>query len=612
MSGILKKNLYLFQPQYTVEYRSEKNYWIPYSIGCVWSYSAQFTDIQDNIDCKDIFFKRDNHAGVLATMESPDICAFSCYQWNKNYSLQLAKKIKQQWPNCIIVFGGPEVETTFLNNPYIDTIILGEGEQSFLELLRTVILNGKISDIYKKQRLESLDIPSPYTSGIFDKIIKNNPDIKWATTLETNRGCPFSCTFCDWGSLTYSKIKRFELTRVAEDLEWISNNPISYIFCADANFGIFKERDLEIAKMVQDIGKKNKNLESFNATFNKNNNEWSFEILKILKGLNRGFTVSVQSMNQDTLKAIKRDNLGINDLKKIFNLCRQHRVNSYTELILGLPLETKETFINGLCELLELGQHNHIEIWFTDLLVNSDLATPMSQFNYKIKTITTANYLTLNTEEDLYKEDIQLVCQTSTMTTLEMIDSFMYGWIIVNLHLQGYTQLTSRFYNRKYNIKFRTFYNMLIDLLKKDPILAPIYNEVKNNVELLLYKGILPKNLSGHNLIFCNGQLLYKHKNQIFSLLDQTVKQLVHPSQYHHDVVKLQSLAIFDQKISYPVTVDLSPKLLDTEDGTNCIYVIDSKVTNEDLQNFDNFYYTLRRKGALKNLIMQDNIEVSL
>ena len=261
-TSILKKNLYLFQPQYSVDYRSEKNYWIPYSMGCVWSYSAQFKDIQDNIDCKDIFFKRDNHEDILKLLQSPDICAFSCYQWNKTYNLELAKKIKQKWPNCIIVFGGPEVTITFSNDSYIDAIILGEGEENFLDLLRSVIAKDNVCEVYSKQRLSTLDIPSPYTSGIFDNIIQNNPGVKWATTLETNRGCPFSCTFCDWGSLTYSKIKKFDLTRVAEDLEWISNNPISYIFCADANFGIFKERDLEIAKMVRNTGNKNKNLES--------------------------------------------------------------------------------------------------------------------------------------------------------------------------------------------------------------------------------------------------------------------------------------------------------------------------------------------------------------
>ena len=601
-TSILKKNLYLFQPQYSVDYRSEKNYWIPYSMGCVWSYSAQFKDIQDNIDCKDIFFKRDNHEDILKLLQSPDICAFSCYQWNKTYNLELAKKIKQKWPNCIIVFGGPEVTITFSNDSYIDAIILGEGEENFLDLLRSVIAKDNVCEVYSKQRLSTLDIPSPYTSGIFDNIIQNNPGVKWATTLETNRGCPFSCTFCDWGSLTYSKIKKFDLTRVAEDLEWISNNPISYIFCADANFGIFKERDLEIAKMVRDTGNKNKNLESFNATFNKNNNEWSFEILNILGPLNRGFTVSVQSMNKDTLKAIKRDNLGINNLEKIFNLCNQNSINSYTELILGLPLETKETFINGLCELLELGQHNHIEIWFTDLLINSELATPMSLFNYKIKTTTTNNYLTLNNEDDLYREDIQIVSQTSTMTTEDMIESFMYGWLIVNLHLQGYTQLTSRFCNQKYNIKFKTFYDMLMTLFKEDSVLGLIYDEVRYNITSLLYHGTLPKNLSGHNLVFCNGHLLYANKNQIFSLTDQTMRQLVPLSRINHDVTRLQSLSIFDNETSYPVTVDSTINLLDTNSVIeNYTYVVKCKVTSTDMKNFDNFYYTLRRKGALKN-----------
>jgi radical SAM superfamily enzyme YgiQ (UPF0313 family) len=596
----LKKNLYLFQPQYSVDYKNEKNYWIPYSIGCVWSYCVQFVDIQNTVDCKDIFFKRDNHEQVLESLQDPDVCAFSCYQWNKNYNLNLIKKIKQKWPNCIVVFGGPEVNVTLLDNPDIDTIIMGEGELAFLDLLRTVVAGAPVQQMYKKQRLENLDIPSPYSSGIFDRLIQNNPGVKWATTLETNRGCPFSCTFCDWGSLTYSKIKRFGLEKVAQDLEWISNNPISYIFCADANFGIFKDRDLEIAKMVRDTGLKNKNLESFNATFNKNNNQWSFEILKILGKLNRGFTVSVQSMNQDTLKAIKRDNLGINDLKNIFDLCNQYSINSYTELILGLPLETKETFINGLCQLLELGQHNHIEIWFADMLVNSELSAPMSQFNYKIKKIETSSYLTLNLEQDPYKENIELISQTSTMTTEDMIESFMYGWIIVNLHLQGYTQLTSRFYNQRNGIEFRTFYDKFISLFKQHSDLGPIYNDVKNNIQSLLYKGVLPKNLSGHNLIFCNGQLIYQHKQHVFSLINQTVAQLIDTDQIYKEIDQLQQLAIFDQKTLYPITVE-SCVDIDQCNDRNCSYLIDTRINNTDLLNFDNFYYVLRRKGALKN-----------
>lgn len=595
------KNLYLFQPQYSVEYRAEKNYWIPYSIGCIWSYAQQFPDIANNIQCQGIFFKRDLYQEVLQQISNPSICAFSCYQWNKNYNFTLARHIKDAYPDCVIVFGGPEAGADFLNQPYIDSVILGEGENSFLDLLRTVIQQKPVLDLYYKDRVTDLThLPSPYATGVFNKIIADNPGVKWATTLETNRGCPFSCTFCDWGGLTYSKIKKFTLERVAQDLDWISANPVSYIFCADANFGIFKQRDLEIARLVKSAHANSQHLESFNATFNKNNNEWSFEILKELGPLNRGFTVSVQSMNAATLTAIKRDNLGINDLTNIFRLCEDNKINSYTELILGLPLESKETFINGMCELLELGQHNHLDLWFTDLLSNSELATAESCEKYGIKTVTTQNYLTLNQDNDAVTEDIQLVCETNTMSVSDMIESFMYGWIIVNLHTQGYTQLTSRFYNQKYNITFRQFYDALIVNLKQHPELNRIYLEVQNNVKGLLTQGTLPKKLNGHNLIFCNADQLYKCKQQIFAVLNTTAQQLV-SAPCTQDLNNLQQLAIFDTAAGYPVNLIVHTDIYNPDSSKRCEYQIDNNMSKDVIENFDNLYYALRRKGALKN-----------
>jgi hypothetical protein len=178
----------------------------------------------------------------------------------------------------------------------------------------------------------------------------------------------------------------------------------------------------------------------------------------------------------------------------------------------------------------------------------------------------------------------------------------MYGWLIVNLHLQGYTQLTSRFYNQKHNIKFRTFYDTLLTLFKNDSVLGTIYTDVRNNIESLLYKGILPKNLSGHNLVFCNGHALYKHKSQIFSLVEQTVLELVHDDQQHKEISTLQQLAIFDSVTEYPVTVKSTVDLTNKSDQ-NQTYVFNSKVSKDDMMSFDNFYYTLRRKGALKNLM---------
>jgi radical SAM superfamily enzyme YgiQ (UPF0313 family) len=604
------KNIYLFQPQYSVDYRKEKNYWIPYSVGCVWSYCNQFDDIKHNFSLRDIIFKREDHESILDKLDNPRVCAFGCYQWNKNYNFSLAKKIKDKWPTCAIIFGGPEITITTQDEYFIDCIILGEGEQSFLTALREISDGKELTKIFQKQRSDNLSyMPSPYTTGIFDKIIKDNPGVKWATTLETNRGCPFSCTFCDWGSLTYSKVKKFDLSRVAEDLDWIAKNPIAYIFCADANFGIFKQRDLDIAKLVSETGKKNPGLEAFNATFNKNNNEWSFEILTVLGALNRGFTVSVQSLHQPTLKAIKRDNMGINDLTHIFDLCQQNAVHSYTELILGLPNETCQSFSDGLCQLLEMGQHSHIEVWFVDLLVNSELASPMDRINYGIKTVKTSNYLALlnKDEQDPWSDEIELVCATNTMSTEEMISSYMYAWIIVNFHMQGYSQLASRFCRNIHNIKYMEFYNKLIDEIIKHPILSNVYTEAKQTVSGLLYNGVLPNTLSGHNLIFALGESIYKNKHLVFDVIDSVLDQLVPNS---NQIKQLHRHSVYDIDTMYPVQVevDFNIELSDTKQTSYVVTPMWDGWKNRNLnQNFDDIYYALRRKGVLKNILMASN-----
>ena len=118
-----------------------------------------------------------------------------------------------------------------------------------------------------------LDIPSPYTNGFFDGIIKDNPDIKWSTTLETNRGCPFKCSFCDWGSLTYSKIKKFPVPKVYQEIEWLGKNKIEYIFVADANFGVFPERDSEIVDVMLEVQDKYNYPKVFNANWHKNSRQ---------------------------------------------------------------------------------------------------------------------------------------------------------------------------------------------------------------------------------------------------------------------------------------------------------------------------------------------------
>ncbi len=116
--------------------------------------------------------------------------------------------------------------------------------------------NGKTILTGSSPRIDDLDvIPSPYLSGIFDKLMSKYPEVRWNATLETNRGCPYACTFCDWGSLTYNKVKVFNLERVFDELEWIAQKGIDFVSFTDANFGIFA-----------DIGN---NIVSFNALYHQ-------------------------------------------------------------------------------------------------------------------------------------------------------------------------------------------------------------------------------------------------------------------------------------------------------------------------------------------------------
>lgn len=604
------QNVYLFQPQYAVEFRQEKNYWLPYSAGCLWAYCQQFSDVSQHFELRDIVFRRENHDELLSSLDHPAICGFSCYQWNRSYCLILAARIKTQWPNCVLVFGGPEVTADFTLEPFIDCVVLGEGEEAWLEILRHVRDAVPLKQLYRKSRLDITDFPSPYTTGVFDKLISANPDTKWATTLETNRGCPFSCTFCDWGSVTYSKIKKFGLERVAADLDWISKNPVAYIFCADANFGILKERDVAIAKLVAEAGQRSDHLEVFNATFNKNNNEWSFEILKVLGDLNKGFTVSVQSLHEPTLEAIKRNNLGINDLRHIFDLCNQNNIGSYSELILGLPLETKESFITGICELLELGQHSQIEVWFVDLLTNSELASPMDRFRYRIKSVTTSNYLALlnQSDDELYPEEVELVCATSTMTTDDMIQCYLYAWMIVNLHLQGYSQLTSRYARTNYAVSYKDFYDHLLVEIQHHPVLNQIYLEIQQLVAGLLYRGHLDKEYSAHNLLFAKAEIIHENRHVVFATVDKVFQAVCGSSS--RELSLAQQHMIFDLAATYPVRLDLDFDL-ETLAQTDRSYLIDRKF-DVDLDQQGSFrakFYALRRKGLIKTTqkLLQDH-----
>jgi len=175
----MQRNVYLYAPNFVSGLGSVTTVWLPYTVGCIWSYAVTNTEVASNYRLAGLGLLRDPIDQVVHSLDNPAVCGFSTYVWNEQYNLQLARAIKQQWPDCVIVFGGPNVPNQEQDyrawraeSPWIDVTIRYEGEQAFQQMLLDH-LAGAVKTDYVAHRLEDLDIPSPYLTGVFDSVVQD-------------------------------------------------------------------------------------------------------------------------------------------------------------------------------------------------------------------------------------------------------------------------------------------------------------------------------------------------------------------------------------------------------------------------------------------------------
>ena len=463
------KKIYFWQPQSHTYWQGKKTYWLPYSVGCLWSYALQHDVIRDHYELGDWFFARQPIDQALAGIDCVDVAVFSCYIWNFEYNKKMAQAVRSRWPGCKIIFGGPQItnrplETNFFrDNPYVNHVINGEGEIAFVELLANLALNQPTRKNISFTRLKELGYPSPYSGGLFDSLVKRYPDYHWQAVIETNRGCPYACTFCDWGSLTYSKVLKFPEQRVLDDITWCSQNRVIYMMLADANFGIFHDRDKKIARHINHVQHTMGFPQVVNAQWAKNGREKILEIAQIFfNDYNRGFTLSVQSMDDAVLEAIKRKNMEVSDMSAMLALCVDKKIPAYSELILGLPYETRETWRENHCRLLEIGQHHALDVWWTQLLENAELSSPQQRREHEIKSMILPKIVSGSVADDDVMEYEELIIATKYMSTHDMIDSYVFSAILIACHyFTGATSVLSRVLYRNGRRSYGEFYGRL-------------------------------------------------------------------------------------------------------------------------------------------------------
>ena len=409
--------------------------------------------------------------------------------------------------------------------------------------------------------------------------MKDNPGVAWMAVFETNRGCPYACTFCDWGSLTYSKVRKFPEQRVLDEITWMSNNKIEHATIADANFGILHDRDKKFAQHLNDQQVSTGFPKVVVTNWAKNSKEKVLEIAKIFfsNGKNRGFTVSLQSTDTTVLEAVKRKNMDINDLESVLKLCDKEGINAYTELILGLPHETTTSWRESFNILLNAGQHSMLEIYLLSMLENSELNSPDQITEHQIKYIrmpvgmngsSTAVGIDLD-EDKTISEYEYIVTQTKYMSFEDIIDSYMFSHVVINYHYSGWTQMLSRFLHKNKNLSYLKFYSDLEDYIKRTPgVMNTQYYRIRNfiqgvllgsdDVDPIMKKEFLYVYWRGAPLLAREQEQLFK---ELFDCFDNTYCQL--DAELYNELKEFQIKSIYDFGTTYPLQIQSKHNFID-------------------------------------------------
>lgn len=472
------KNIYFVQ----VGFEFDGSVYLPYAVGTIIAYCQNDPEITSEYKFSDIIFKREKLADAMGKISDPYIVAFSCSVWNMEYNKTLARMIKEKYPECIIVFGGHSVSedaSLLKNEEYIDILVFGEGETVFASMLKNLSADklGDTDNIAYRQNEDVIrtprsyikdlgELPSPYLSGIFEKIISENEGMEFLSVLETNRGCPYSCAYCDW--CAGKKMRFFPLEKVEAEIQWLSENKIAYCFCADSNFGMF-ERDVGIAQCLIEAKKKNGYPEVFRPCYEKNSADRVFKICSALNsvGMDKGATMAYQTLCDEALSNIGRKNLTMEHFSSLMQRYNEAGIPTYSELILGLPGETKESFCKGICRLLENGQHNSVSVYHCEVLPNSELALPEFIEKHKIEVIKVAfNHIhSAPKKDEEVKEYSYLVRSTATMSREDWVNTNLFSICVQCFHSLGLLRFFAMYLHTEGKVSYFDFYSGLLEYI---------------------------------------------------------------------------------------------------------------------------------------------------
>ena len=437
--------------------------YFPYSVGLLQAYFQKYSKKSEDFEFLDFMFTRMSVDKAVEYFKRAQIVGFSISVWNYRLSLAIAQKLKEQNPEVLTVFGGPQVpnkaEAFLTEHRFIDIACHQEGEETFLRILEnyktksweginsvSYIENNQF--VYQPSQERTSDIsrnPSPYLENIFESLMRNNPGVDWLGLWETNRGCPFTCAYCDWGTPVYNQLSKFDMGRLGKEIHWFAENKVEFIFCCDANFGIFK-RDIDIVKEVASVKKTYGYPKAFSVQNTKNSTEMSYAVQKVLSeaSLNKGVNLAMQTIDKTVLRNIGRQNISLETFYELQKRFVKDGVETFTDLILALPGETYDSFTIGVSKLIAMGQHHRIQFINLSILPNATMGSLEYQEQYGFGIVET-KIINMHGSANESREEIyetqKLVVSTKTMPPQDWIKCRVFSWMVALLYFDKLLQV---------------------------------------------------------------------------------------------------------------------------------------------------------------------------